>query len=486
MATKVGMMCGWGADHLDEIDKWLGKKPDGKKRNVEVIQLHGGRGSKDNYADFRTSLAGALYRAIGEVDERGIRDTCEIHLSQPGWPDDGGRNLQGAAAGIFDEHHRELAENLADVRQRTNYNKVQVLRIAVEANGSWMDWYYDTDQKGKWFAQFFTRTAAIYRQHIPGVLIDFCFNRDAADPRLALKYLPSEAYDIVSIDFYHEQQYNGGKGGREFYASVQTEPVGVNLCKQLARAAKKKWAIPEFAPKSTTDVQGQDFTNAITDDVADEPDCAYVCYFNEPWNGQALTKVELSTDRPLTRAAFIRMLDTLSGASGTVPPVQPPAPTPTPEPPPVSASPTLDALLTVNNVIYSGKATIGGAARPLLDKWEGWSFWALAVNKYGGKSGSNPPAGMVTEPAAAVQRLLNDMSLPATTAAFTGSALVLLNSLKAALQGAVAPPVVTPPATAELVELKAALEASRAEVQASQAALALANRRLEAIKAALV
>lgn len=303
--AQFGMALSWGNPKLAEVEGWCGK--------LDFLQGHGGAA---NWNDFQSSLAGTT--------ERTLQASRTPHLSQPLWAGSG--SLQNAARGDYDGYWRTTAQNIKN--RLAGRPGPFVCRLGVEWNGSWMPWRATNQTDAKTYATAFRRMATIFKAEIPNVLIDFNFNRDAVDPRWG--YPGDDVVDILSIDFYFEQQWSGSLTGKQFFDKVKSEPVGLDFLKNWAAERKKPWAWAEIGFKSVTDQQGADWCNMLTDYLAANGDnCAYVSYFNEPWNGGSLNKVELTADRPLSRTAIKRMASVVRSL-GSVPPVtQPPANPPT-------------------------------------------------------------------------------------------------------------------------------------------------------------
>jgi len=157
-------------------------------------------------------------------------------LSLDGWGDNYGATDMGqAASGAYDQYYQNMASALV-----ASGVPILSVRPGHEMNGNWYPWSVGgpggTATHENYIATF-QRMVNIFRQTIPGVMIEFCINWSPdTNP---LDYWPGNEYvDVISMDFYEtliggsfSNAQSGGTYNLDWvvnYAQQQGKQVGLS------------------------------------------------------------------------------------------------------------------------------------------------------------------------------------------------------------------------------------------------------------------
>lgn len=154
-----------------------------------------------------------------------------------------GSTLADVANGKHDDVWRQVAANL-----QNNGRDRSVVRIGLEANGTWFPWGATTDTAPD-FKRAFRRIALILRNEVPRLIIEFDIScgvplTGSEDPMAPLTqlYPGDDVVDVVGCDVYDNRgsQHDGDNLGRT------NRGPGLNDVRVFARSHDKPMAVPEW------------------------------------------------------------------------------------------------------------------------------------------------------------------------------------------------------------------------------------------------
>jgi hypothetical protein len=213
-------------------------------------------------------------------------------------------------AGAFNSYATNFATNM--VYAGLQYS---VIRLDIEMNGTWEAGSLGTTQ-AQWtqWDQCWDQEVTAMRNVNPYFLFDWNVNANYRDFNLASFY-PGNAYvDIIGIDFYDQSGVVlPPVGNASRWATLASEPDGLNAVAAFAASHGKPLSIPEWGTVSTQGDDGNYVTN-ISNFVKSH-DVAYQTYFNAGVD----TILPLDSSKaPNTVAAYAAAFGAPAGAGGHV------------------------------------------------------------------------------------------------------------------------------------------------------------------------
>ncbi len=158
--------------------------------------------------------------------------------------------LHDLAAGAFDGYFKQIGESLVS----HGFPKAFV-RVGWEFNGGWYPWAAK-NSPALW-KQGYRRVVAAMRS-VPGQRFQFVWNPALFEQQVPPDqvYPGDDVVDIVATDAYNVSWNIGYSNASSRWKSVSTDPWGVNVVVNFARAHNKPLAFPEWGTGSRSDGHG--------------------------------------------------------------------------------------------------------------------------------------------------------------------------------------------------------------------------------------
>jgi hypothetical protein len=240
--------------------------------------------------------------------------------------------LDAGAAGDDEGYAKTFAENLVAAGLGNS-----IIRLAPEANGTWMDDSLATTpaQWAQW-DQFWSNTVIAMRS-VPGAnfQFDWCVNFLYRDLPLSEIYPGNDVVNIIGIDVYDDGKL--GSTGAARWNAADTGADGVQSVVQFAAANGKPLSIPEWGVDTVAHGGGGDdpaFVNGIASVVADNLTAYQSYFYKDTWAQQFAPGTQ-------SVAAYAADFDALASTPTPSPVLAAPEPSPTSTPTTTPALPVV-------------------------------------------------------------------------------------------------------------------------------------------------
>jgi Glycosyl hydrolase family 26 len=149
-------------------------------------------------------------------------------------------NLRQGASGAYDDHFRQLAQDLAAKRLGST-----IIRLGWEFNGDWYPWAAEKDPQA--FAEYFRRIVDTMRS-VPGAEeLRFDWNPAIGPAEVPEAAYPGDEYvDIVGMDIYDREYTNELADPAKRWESMVNQPFGLAWQRDFAAAHGKPISFPEW------------------------------------------------------------------------------------------------------------------------------------------------------------------------------------------------------------------------------------------------
>ncbi len=222
--TLLGAYCGNSTTNLVAFEQWLGRPVDG------ILGYTGGA----SWDDFDGSV-GYETNLWSPLDRR-------VLWSVPLIPT--GATLEDAAAGMYNDHYKKAAQQLAAYRPQDG---VQYVRTGWEFNGNWMTW--TAQGKAQAFVGAFQQFVTTFRSVSNRFVFEWNVNVGDVGMNPEDAY-PGDAYvDIIGMDFYWNLQYDP-TDPEQAWSGKETEKYGLDWHQQFASMHGKPTAYSEWGVMS--------------------------------------------------------------------------------------------------------------------------------------------------------------------------------------------------------------------------------------------
>jgi hypothetical protein len=205
-------------------------------------------------------------------------------LTQPGW------DMNLSAGGTYDAVYSAAVDNLVPYKDR-----ILAVRIGWEFNVNggypWSIGGAGSNQTPANYAASFNRFALMFRERLPGVLIDWCPLWDHTLPDAW--YPGDDAVDVIGNDVYVKQAFHANS-----FTPVLYGTAGLLWQEQFAQAHGKMMSFPEWAIDYAN---GADFIMKMAEWMR-KPRSSRVLYQGY-WNSNSAVSTALD-DLPLNLAAY--------------------------------------------------------------------------------------------------------------------------------------------------------------------------------------
>ncbi|MFC3124805.1 glycosyl hydrolase [Pseudoroseomonas globiformis] len=220
----LGVYVDNSAQHVTQFENWLGRKVDG---------IHGVVGSA-NWSDFVSSSKWA-------VDTLWAPTGRDVFWSVPLIVK--GANLNSAANGDYNQHYKQVAENLL---RYDNGNDPIYVRTGWEFNGSWFQW--SAIGKEQTFIDAFREFVDTFRSVSDRFKFEWNVNEAYGGMDPAKAYPGDHYVDIVGMDFYFNPEWQNWDSAKAF-EHVRDQKYGLQWLEDFAKAHGKPTAYSEWGAK---------------------------------------------------------------------------------------------------------------------------------------------------------------------------------------------------------------------------------------------